>query len=197
MSSLDGNVSEAADLRYASSDKRRPQGEETSSIDAILHSLQRRPNVLATIILSRKDGSIIRASGPKFDQENRDLRLKKSYNESDVKEAAYMSESATGTQPDVDSPAPIQPSGLQVLACSIFAFVASSVALGGALQEENAITASEVQARKTQSGRNSSDGHSEDEIQLLRLRLRRQEIIIYPDPSYLCCVVQGLEKAGK
>lgn len=34
----------------------------------------------------------------------------------------------------------------------------------------------------------------EDQVQLLRLRTKRQEIIIYPDSNYICCVVQSVGK---
>lgn len=34
----------------------------------------------------------------------------------------------------------------------------------------------------------------ESQVQLLRLRVKHREIIIFPDPQYLCCVVQRVGK---
>jgi hypothetical protein len=34
----------------------------------------------------------------------------------------------------------------------------------------------------------------ENEVQLLRMRTRTQEIIIFPDTKFLCCVVQAIGK---
>lgn len=36
-----------------------------------------------------------------------------------------------------------------------------------------------------------------DEVQLLRMRTKRQEIIIFPDTKFLCCVVQAVGKLGQ
>lgn len=35
---------------------------------------------------------------------------------------------------------------------------------------------------------------TDNDVQLLRLRLKKQEVIIFPDPKYLCCVVQDMDK---
>jgi hypothetical protein len=35
---------------------------------------------------------------------------------------------------------------------------------------------------------------NDSQVQLLRLRVRHREIIIFPDPQYLCCVVQRVGK---
>jgi hypothetical protein len=47
----------------------------------------------------------------------------------------------------------------------------------------DAETAEEVDARRADS-----------QVQLLRLRIKQREIIIFPDPQYLCCVVQRVAK---
>ena len=36
-----------------------------------------------------------------------------------------------------------------------------------------------------------------NEVQLLRMRTKRQEIIIYPDTKFLCCVIQTVGKSGQ
>jgi hypothetical protein len=36
----------------------------------------------------------------------------------------------------------------------------------------------------------------ESQVQLLRLRIKSREIIVFPDPQYLCCVVQRVGKQG-
>jgi hypothetical protein len=36
-----------------------------------------------------------------------------------------------------------------------------------------------------------------NEVQLIRMRTKRQEIIIYPDTKFLCCVIQAVGKFGQ
>ena len=36
----------------------------------------------------------------------------------------------------------------------------------------------------------------ESRVQLMRLRIKSREIIIFPDPQYLCCVVQRIGRQG-
>jgi hypothetical protein len=41
------------------------------------------------------------------------------------------------------------------------------------------------------------DKVGENEVQLIRMRTKRQEIIIYPDTKFLCCVIQAVGKFGQ
>lgn len=36
-----------------------------------------------------------------------------------------------------------------------------------------------------------------NEVQLLRMRSKKYEVIIFPDPNFLCCVVQNVERQVK
>ena len=42
----------------------------------------------------------------------------------------------------------------------------------------------------------SEELREESQAQLMRLRIKSREIIIFPDPQYLCCVVQRIGKQG-
>jgi hypothetical protein len=45
-----------------------------------------------------------------------------------------------------------------------------------------------------------ADAHDKvggNEVQLIRMRTKRQEIIIYPDTKFLCCVIQAVGKFGQ
>lgn len=37
---------------------------------------------------------------------------------------------------------------------------------------------------------------ADQDVQLLRMRTRKQEIIIFPDQNYLCCVIQNIGKGA-
>lgn len=95
----------------------------------------------------------------------------------------------------------------ETLALAVFGFVHSATLLGHAIGRSHNHQDSQVAPRanvfdsvQTQSGgyqRQLGEEEStskEDQVQLLRMRTKRQEVIIYPDTKYLCCVVQA---AGK
>jgi len=102
-----------------------------------------------------------------------------------------------------------KPGPTEVLAATIFHFVNSATSLGltlgstsrNAASSEGTVAAggygSTANASKSDAAEEESDSKaSEDEVQLLRLRTKHQEIIIFPDPNYICCVVQRAGKAG-
>lgn len=180
--------------------------DETSSVDAILKTLTKRPNVRSTLILSRKNGSIIKASGLIADETNGGANLQTSYGANDQSTSGAQV-SADDTDPaDGDTEASTQEPRLsraQILAGSIFAFVAAAVDLGGSLQnlvdQGESLPGTEGTTKESSQDNSNPtqpklDTQSEDDVQLLRLRLKKQEIIIFPDPNYLCCVVQDLER---
>lgn len=98
----------------------------------------------------------------------------------------------------------------EVLASSIFQFVKTATSLGTTLcsvasQSEKDDGASLL---RSQQGGNlgtdsstialddSEDLRDESQVQLMRLRIKSREIIIFPDLQYLCCVVQRIGKQG-
>jgi hypothetical protein len=106
------------------------------------------------------------------------------------------------TEPDSDQHQP-QLTPAEVLASSIYDFVKAASVLGVSLatvsadeeredstypQPSNGGARSAEPADATESTSNSA----ESQVQLLRLRIKHQEIIIYPDQNYLCCVVQRI-----
>ena len=94
------------------------------------------------------------------------------------------------------------------LADSIFQFVKVAITLGPrmevvAQQEDEVRFMSSVRqdpsaARDAQNleadNENSAEG---SDLQLLRLRTKKQEIIIYPDAKFLCCVIQAAGRSAQ
>lgn len=88
------------------------------------------------------------------------------------------------------------------LAAAVFQFVRAAAAMGstlGDLSTEKDIedsgaarTATSKAANVNGSNDESSTIKEDSQIQLLRLRIKHREIIIFPDPQYLCCVVQKI-----
>lgn len=98
-------------------------------------------------------------------------------------------------------------SAAETLALSVFGFVHSATMLGRAVGRSHIDQDSQDTARaslfETSTTQTRNDQHEiendestgrEDQVQLLRMRTKRQEIIIYPDSKYLCCVVQSVGK---
>lgn len=172
-----------------------------SSIDAMLRGLTDRPNVQSTLILSRKDGTIIRATGvDAAEKQNSAGGYQWSTTPSNT-EVQQETEVKTAEQEDAESK--LQP--VAVLASSIFQFVNNASSLATTLGTTSRhVTGAQSGFAAGEPG-NKDDGTtedevdpkaSEDEVQLLRLRTKHQEIIIFPDPNYICCVVQRMGKAG-
>ena len=97
-----------------------------------------------------------------------------------------------------------EPSAAEELAGSVFQFVNSAVSLGSTLRsvglenEDDGTGSLRLPLQGDKSAEDSSktspeeseEFHNESQVQLLRLRIKSREIIIFPDPQYLCCVVQ-------
>jgi len=166
----------------------RQGAEQSPSVDLILQNLTKRPNVRSTLILSRKDGSIIKVSGLIAE---------------DVP-AQAQNKTQENTAQDQDQNTALRElkvSRAHMLASSIYAFVAAAAVLGESLRsidtENSPFPGRPGAAERDQAGNardSDSNRQAEDDVQLLRLRLKKQEVIIFPDPNYLCCVVQDLEK---
>jgi hypothetical protein len=171
--------------------------------------------VESTLVLSRRDGSIICTTG----------RLYQDKRSSVVEPSTSAGQPSDSTPNDSASAEPVNEQDLasdtervasqgtrvitpaETLAASIFGFVHSATLLGRAIGTSHSSQESQGAARagvfesvsNPAGDRKHPDDESqstprEDQVQLLRMRTRRQEIIIYPDPSYLCCVVQSVGK---
>jgi hypothetical protein len=181
----------------------------------MLRGLTERPNVQSTIILSRKDGSIIRAAGIGLSEE-RGVSTSAGYQWSQVPgsnsdpEGSERGGASTAEKPEESAETQQAARPVEVLASSIFQFVNNANVLGetlGAASREGPRSNGAFTAGAYGEGTNPANtersyeedaggGSSEDEVQLLRLRTKHQEIIIFPDPNYICCVVQRVGKVG-
>ncbi len=96
-----------------------------------------------------------------------------------------------------------------MLAAAIFQFATNASALGVTLgTASRGAAGSDGVSAGTSYGDGSVSRHdsnveeesdsrsNDDEVQLLRMRTKHQEIIIFPDPNYICCVVQRVGKGG-
>jgi hypothetical protein len=109
----------------------------------------------------------------------------------DVKDAAEESNAAQG------------PTRAEKLASEIFHFVSVASSLASALQSTVTPKGSsgmykdgvgyQPSQKETSIGKTEQEVDS-NEVQLLRMRSKKHEIIIYPDPKFLCCVVQNMER---
>jgi hypothetical protein len=179
------------------------QAHDSTAIDSIIRGLINRPNVHATLILSRKDGSIIKATG--FINSRNDTNLaRQTYGEllSGSKNDAGQDTTSTSLEQTTVTAQDTALTQVEILASSIYTFVAASVGLAKSMSLPD--TSNELyngqnednQAQSTGDLRDVSHGTAEEDIQLLRMRTRKQEIIIFPDPRYLCCVVQNIGKSA-
>ncbi|KAL4786017.1 hypothetical protein BJX76DRAFT_147207 [Aspergillus varians] len=188
-------------------------------VSALLSHLTSRPGVQSTLILSRKDGSIIQTTGllapPK--------RTRSETSSPDMTSAVTEDTTTTATttatssppsaeaqQPSTTSPTstqqqkPYQPSQAESIAAHIFAFVSSASNLSFSLSHPLNDTASPSNGihesglgngSVTGTGRDDGEGEGSEtqddgEVKLLRLRTKKHEIVVVPDRKYLLCVVQ-------
>ncbi|KAF3896463.1 Dynein light chain-related protein [Trichophyton interdigitale] len=185
-------------------------------VAAQLSHLTSRPGVQSTLILSRKDGSIIQTTG---------LLAAPSATNGTSPTSAPSAETATPssiTDPDgelseaASSPivvqptrdtVPYKPSPAETLAVHIHAFVSSASSLSTALsspadneddhEAENEKKKSPNKDSEPAGGNPFEDQapperEDDDELKLLRLRTKIHEIIIIPDRKYLLCVVHDV-----
>ncbi|KAJ5365562.1 hypothetical protein N7517_008448 [Penicillium concentricum] len=173
-------------------------------VTALLSHLTSRPGVQSTLILSRKDGSIIQSTG-QLAQTEENSTSRTAHIPSPTTE---QSPSST-TQPTDPSPVlpavsqPYQPSQAETLAAHIFAFVSSAEALGVSLSrptltvqrpsdahwDVNYEYANEGTAREEDRDGDGFDRDEDGDVKLLRMRTKKHEIVVVPDRKYLLCVV--------
>jgi hypothetical protein len=165
--------------------------------------------VQSTLILSRKDGSIIQSTG----------QLAQSAEENTTSRTSHIpstdSTPLSATQPSDSSPAspaltqPYQPSQAETLAAHIFAFVFSASALGVSLSRPGPATQRPGdshldvnydygnEAGTAREDRDDGFDREEDgEVKLLRMRTKKHEIVVVPDRKYLLCVVHDASPGG-
>lgn len=169
----------------------------------------------STLILSRKDGSIIQSTGQLAAQENFSRTTPPAPPTPDQTPNAQPSDSSPAS-PTSPTPTTYQPSQAEAVAAHIFNFVSSASALGGSLARP--ITTQPVANGHSSSGLDTEygsygngtgtntpreedldtqgDREDEDEVKLLRMRTRKHEIIIMPDRKYLHCVVRDAAHGG-
>ncbi|KAJ5612106.1 hypothetical protein N7510_005300 [Penicillium lagena] len=190
-------------------------------VTALLSHLTSRPGVHSTLILSRRDGSIIQGTGllapPPADANGvshpsaTDPIPPSVPQQSDEPPSSPASPAANV----LSLSSPYQPSQAEALAAHIFAFVSSASALGvslsrpasqqngGAHESQPAAwdAGHETYANGTSTPREEDrDADTvdveEDEIKLLRMRTRKHEIVVVPDKKYLLCVVHDAAHAS-
>ncbi|KAJ5258439.1 hypothetical protein N7497_001753 [Penicillium chrysogenum] len=182
-------------------------------VTTLLSHLTSRPGVQSTLILSRKDGSIIQSTGqlaPTTEENgsSRTAQIPQSTTDSNPLSAAQP------TDPSPASPAvsqPYQPSQAETLAAHIFAFVSSAEALGISLSrptptvqrssdshwDVNYDYGNEAGAAREEDRDGDGVDRDEDgEVKLLRMRTKKHEIVVVPDRKYLLCVVHDASPGG-
>ncbi|KAJ5484733.1 hypothetical protein N7539_004721 [Penicillium diatomitis] len=192
-------------------------------VTALLSHLTSRPGVQSTMILARKDGSIIQCTGELAASHTVARSASpvplviEAVTTKDPSEVSPTSPT-TSTAAPAPAPAPYQPSQAETLAAHIFNFVASASALGLTLAHPvTTRTGNERLANGLNGGNNDYGGHAagggssapreedldtgrereeEDEIKLLRMRTRKHEIVVVPDRKYLLCVVHDATHGG-
>ena len=144
----------------------------------------------STLILSREDGSVISATG---------------FSPDEASPSGRSQERGASGNPPKEGPAPAEQ-----LASAIFEFVSVSNSLSSKMEllsvqnsgrlDITSLSNEENSARSKHHVGKDVDTHDKvggNEVQLIRMRTKRQEIIIYPDTKFLCCVIQAIGKFGQ
>ncbi|KAL2217200.1 hypothetical protein M432DRAFT_474702 [Thermoascus aurantiacus ATCC 26904] len=178
-------------------------------VTALLSHLTSRPGVQSTLILSRKDGSIIQCTGLLASSPNQSNNARgnaaAAVDTSSVPPPSESPSSANGTSPTSANQAPYKPTQAEAMAAQIYAFVSAASALGVSLSHpassattENGYGSSTIngghQEEDTEGG--SHEKEEDDEVKLLRLRTKKHEVVIVPDKKYLICAIVGTSSAG-
>lgn len=175
------------------------------SIASSLEHLANRPGVVATLILSRKDGSVIRATGilseqpPTKDTDNENGSVVP------VKDETGSSELGE----DSGSNGTVKATPLEDFAAAVAGFVTSATSMNDAIRLCLSGNANRNDTFRPLT-RGDSEGHNVDgegneiqqavhdvsDVQLLRMRTKKHEVVIFPDSKFLSCVVQEVGKHG-
>lgn len=180
-------------------------------VTALLSHLTSRPGVQSTLILARKDGSIIQSTGLLAPPESGTTTLRPAPNAQTTTEPPLTqpTDSSSPSSPAQPSPSTYQPSQAETLAAHIFNFVSSASALGVSLsrpiQKNETGNSATIEAGYNSYANGTSTPREEDadaerdeddEVKLLRMRTRKHEIVVVPDRKYLLCVVHDATSAS-
>lgn len=174
-------------------------------VAAQISHLASRPGVQSTLILSRKDGSIIQVTGELAPRPSANTPLKQTTSPSGLESLSSISidEASTPASTEAGTPtttttsatpnAPYKPTQVEVLAANIYAFVSSASALSTVLSNPSSEDANNEAGRMEDRDAEAGSGREhDDEVQLLRLRTKSHEILIMPDRRFLLCVVHDV-----
>ncbi|KAK1701410.1 hypothetical protein BDP55DRAFT_625638 [Colletotrichum godetiae] len=158
------------------------------ALDETLKRLSNKPGVKATVILDRITGAILRTSGQLS-----------SFNAATLQTSGGGSFSGEGAAAQQQQNGEEQPQGLEDFAAKVWNWVNASGALVLDLDTEvrrgirsRRQTAERVFTPERSAG---TDHREQDELKLLRLRTKKQELVIVPDPKYLLIVVHDTPPA--
>ncbi|KGO69721.1 hypothetical protein PITC_054220 [Penicillium italicum] len=182
-------------------------------VTALLSHLTSRPGVQSTLILSRKDGSIIQSTGQlaQTTEENGSSRTAHTVPPTTDPNPLSTAQSTDSSPTSPAVPQPYQPSQAETLAAHIFAYVSSAEALGVSLSRP-ALTVQRPSdnhwdvnydhgneagtAREEDRDGEDIDRDEDGEVKLLRMRTKKHEIVVVPDRKYLLCVVHDASPGG-
>ncbi|KAJ5699122.1 hypothetical protein N7462_001127 [Penicillium macrosclerotiorum] len=185
-------------------------------VTALLSHLTSRPGVQSTLILSRKDGSIIQSTGQLAAQETNSASRAVPPAASATTDPNPLAQPSEAPPASPAASTPYQPSQAETLAAHIFNFVSSASVLGVSLSRPMTSSASNEHSSTTLDGEYESyrngtgtstprekyqdaetgDREEDDEVKLLRMRTRKHEIVVVPDRKYLLCVVHDTASAN-
>jgi len=181
-----------------------------ASISSILDNLSKRPNVQSTLIISRENGSVISATGAlsafQAGDPNGAGSLHPGASTKDISNAERHGTPGLNEQRGdvgLSTSSKAGPTSAEVVAACILDFVSAGSSLSSRVESLHASTsarreigalrdAEKVDSLVSLSGGDRGSGVEESDIQLLRMRTKTQEVIIFPDAKYLCCVVQTI-----
>jgi hypothetical protein len=187
----------------------------SQQVSNTLQALANRPGVESTLILSRKDGSIIKVTGSLDEPRSESLGNGTITPPSDGSPTRAHAERTAGPSAEdagagggvvtlEHNNAEARPTRAEKLAADIFRFVsvasslsssvhsaASSKGSSGAYTNGNGYRSVQDD---TSSERGAQEATEPNEVQLLRMRSKKHEIIIFPDPKFLCCVVTNTKR---
>ncbi|OJJ43143.1 hypothetical protein ASPZODRAFT_154858 [Penicilliopsis zonata CBS 506.65] len=179
-------------------------------VTTLLSHLTSRAGVQSTLILSRKDGSIIQCTGLLAENATSTPSTSTPTPDPTISPASPNLTTNNTTEPlSPTNPTPntttttaYRPSQAETLAAHIFSYVRSASELSLCLSHPGAKPSTTTTgANGSREGENGGevegeeygDGDGEgdwEELKLLRLRSKRHEIVVVPDRKYLLCVIQ-------
>lgn len=184
----------------------------SQQVSSTLQALTGRPEVESTLILSRKDGSIIKVAGSLEEAPEHagsgtasSSAVTSAHGQAEPVEAK-VTEDGEAADGATMSDAEAGPTRAEILASDIHQFVAAASSLASSLQSTARSTESDPSYKSGSDHRHvqqdaaaprAEQQAASSEVQLLRMRTKKHEIIIYPDPNFLCCVVQNMQRQSR